>query len=326
METPKRALESAWSAEFPLVGPADEPVDLARTFRSHGLAALPPMHPDTQARLLEATLPLNGSRPRTVVIFQGKPGYGIVEAVGAPPEPEEGVRLMAVVKRVLRLDENLSGFYEQAAGDPELSWATSGAGRMLRSATVFEEVIKTICTTNCAWSATTRMVSALVEHLGEKAPGAPETGPVGRAFPTPEAMAEAGEEFYKDVVRAGYRGRYMLALARSVVEGSVDLEALDAPREELPDDELEKRLLALPGLGPYAAAHVMMMLGRYSRLILDSWTQPKYAQLIGRPATEAEIVKRFSGYGSYAGLAFWLYLTRGWIEEPEDAGDTTREA
>ena len=326
METPKRALESAWSAEFPLVGPAGEPVDLARTFRSHGLAALPPMHPDTQARLLEATLPLNGSTPRTVVIFQGKPGYGIVEAVGAPPEPEEGVRLMAVVKRVLRLDENLSGFYEQAAGDPELSWATSGAGRMIRSATVFEEVIKTICTTNCAWSATTRMVSALVEHLGEKAPGAPETGPVGRAFPTPEAMAEAGEEFYKDVVRAGYRGRYMLALARSIVEGSVDLEVLDAPREELPDDELEKRLLALPGIGPYAAAHVMMMLGRYSRLILDSWTRPRYARLIGRPATDAEIVERFSGYGSYAGLAFWLYLTRSWIEEPEDAGDTTREA
>jgi 3-methyladenine DNA glycosylase/8-oxoguanine DNA glycosylase len=300
------------------VGPADEPVDLARTFRSHGLAALPPMHPNTQARLLEATLPLNGSTPRTVLISQGKPGYGIVEAVGAPPEPEEGIRLMAAVKRVLRLDEDLSGFYEQAAGDPELSWATSGAGRMLRSATVFEEVIKTICTTNCAWSATTRMVSALVEHLGEKAPGAPETGPVGRAFPTPEAMAEAGEEFYKDVVRAGYRGRYMLALARSVVGGSVDLEALDAPREELPDDELEKRLLALPGLGPYAAAHVMMMLGRYSRLILDSWTRPKYAAVTGgRTKKDTTIISRFRRYGPYAGLAFWLVLTRDWVVEDE---------
>jgi 3-methyladenine DNA glycosylase/8-oxoguanine DNA glycosylase len=326
VEPPKRSSESVWFAEFPLVGPADEPVDLARTFRSHGLAALPPMHPDTRSRLLEATLALSGSAPRTVWISQGRPGYGFVEALGTPPERKESHKLMVAVKHVLRLDEDLSGFYEQAAGDPELSWATRGAGRMIRSATVFEEVIKTICTTNCAWSATTRMVSILVERLGEKAPGAPETGPTGRAFPTPEAMAEAGEEFYKDVVRAGYRGRYMLALARSVVEGSVDLEALDAPREELPDDELEKRLLALPGIGPYAAAHVMMMLGRYSRLILDSWTRPKYARLIGRPATDAEIVERFSGYGPYAGLAFWLYLTRGWIEEPEDAGDVVREA
>ncbi len=317
MEPPKRAPESAWSAEFPLVGPADEPVDLARTFRSHGLAALPPMHPDTQAPLLEATLPLNGSTPRTVWISQGRPGYGIVEAVGISLGSEE-VELMAAVRQVLRLDEDLSGFYERAAGDPELEWATRGAGRMIRSATVFEEVIKTICTTNCAWSATTRMVSALVEHLGEKAPGAPKAGPARRAFPTARSMAEAGEEFYKDVVRAGYRGRYMLALSRSVAESTVDLEALDAPCEELPDEELERRLLALPGIGPYAAAHVMMMLGRYSQLILDSWTRPTYARLAGRPTTDQEIVDHFSGYGPYAGLAFWLYLTRGWVEEPAD--------
>ena len=326
METPERAPKNAWSVSFPLVGPAGEPVDLARTFRSHGLASLPPLRPDTQTPLLEATLPVNGSAPRTVWIFQGRPGYGIVEVVGAPPAREEGNELMAAVRHVLRLDEDLSGFYERAAGDPELEWATRGAGRMIRSATVFEEVIKTICTTNCAWSATTRMVSALVEHLGEKAAGAPKTGPIGRSFPTPEAMAEAGEEFYKDIVRAGYRGRYMLSLARSVAEGSVDLEVLDAPREELPDAELEKRLLALPGIGPYAAAHVMMMLGRYSRLILDSWTRPKYARLTGRSATDTEIVERFSGYGPYAALAFWLFLTRGWIEELEDAGDVVREA
>src|SRR5919198_596737 len=84
-----------------------------------------------------------------------------------------------------------------------------------RSPTVFEDVVKTICTTNCAWSATERMVGALVEHLGEPAPGAPPTGPYGRAFPTPEAMADADEAFYREVVRAGYRGAYLRALATS---------------------------------------------------------------------------------------------------------------
>ncbi len=49
-------------------------------------------------------------------------------------------------------------------------------------------------------------------------------------------MSETGEGFYKDVARAGYRGRYMLALARSVAEDVLDLEALDAPPEELPDN------------------------------------------------------------------------------------------
>ncbi len=134
---------------------------------------------------------------------------------------------------------------------------------MIRSPTVFEEVVKTICTTNCAWSATVRMVSALVEHLGE--PGERADGPYGRAFPTPEAMAKAKLGFYKDVVRAGYRGPYLQSLARSVASGKLDLEALGrASAEELPDDELAAQLLALPGVGPYAAAHIMMLIGRYT--------------------------------------------------------------
>ena len=100
---------------------------------------------------------------------------------------------------------------------------------MIRSLTVFEDVVKTICTTNCAWSATVRMVGALVEHLGEPALGAP-AGLFGRTFPTPEARADAGGRFYTDVVRAGYRGRYLHSLATSVAEGSLDLAGLDTPR------------------------------------------------------------------------------------------------
>jgi N-glycosylase/DNA lyase len=58
----------------------------------------------------------------------------------------------------------------------------------------------------------------------------------------------------------------------------------------------------------------MMLIGRYSRLILDSWTRPKYAKLNGgEPVPDKEIVARFEPYGRYAGLAFWLFLTRDWV-------------
>jgi 3-methyladenine DNA glycosylase/8-oxoguanine DNA glycosylase len=161
------------------------------------------------------------------------------------------------------------------------------------------------------------MVGALVEHLGEPAPGAARQGPYGRAFPAPEAMAAADERFYRDVARAGYRGAYLRSLAASVASGEVDVEELGtAGRDELPDDEVADRLLALPGVGPYAAAHIMMMLGRYSRLILDSWTRPKYARLNGRRSVkDSTIERRFRRYGPYAGLAFWLYLTRDWVAD-----------
>jgi 3-methyladenine DNA glycosylase/8-oxoguanine DNA glycosylase len=99
-----------------------------------------------------------------------------------------------------------------------------------------------------------------------------------------------------------------------VAEGAIDLEELLDP--ELPDAEAAERLLALPGVGPYAAAHVMMLVGRYSLLILDSWTRPKYARVNrGRKATDRTIERRFRRYGPYAGLAFWLYLTQDWIAD-----------
>jgi 3-methyladenine DNA glycosylase/8-oxoguanine DNA glycosylase len=275
------------------------------------------MRIDEDARALEVTVPLPAGRPRTVVVREGRRGRALVQVFGRRPSDRQGQDILAATGHVLRLDEDLSGFYAVAADDPELAWATQGAGRMIRSPTVFEDVVKTICTTNCTWSATERMVGALVEHLGEQAAGAPADGPYGRAFPSPPAMAEADESFYRDVMRAGYRGAYLRTLAESVAGGCLDLEELaHASKEELPDDEVAARLLALPGVGPYAAAHVMMLLGRYSRLVLDSWTRPKYATVRGgRAVKDATIERRFRRYGPYAGLAFWLLLTRDWVAD-----------
>jgi len=305
-----------WSGELPLVGGGGEPVDLWRSIQSHGLVDLPPMRIDDDARALEITVPLPEARPRTVRIADGRPGRARVTVRGRPPGERQQGAVLAAVAHVLRLDEDLSPFYAAAAGDPDLGWAARGAGRLVRSPTVFEEVVKTICTTNCAWSATERMVGALVAQLGEPAAGAAD-GPYGRAFPTADAMAAADESFYRDVVRAGYRGAYLRSLAADVASGALNLEAVGrASRDDLPDDELAALLLALPGVGPYAAAHIMMLLGRYSRLVLDSWTRPKYAALNGgRPVKDATIERRFRRYGPYAGLAFWLVLTRDWVPE-----------
>jgi N-glycosylase/DNA lyase len=309
-----------WTAEFPLVGSAGEVIDLRRVFLSHGIAELPPMRLDQKAWTFEITVPLAGTAARTLVISQARPGHGLISVAGEPLTPRVGAAVMAQVRYVLSLDVDLTPFYAIAAEDPDLAWVLTGAGRMVRSPTVFEDVVKTICTTNTSWGGTTRMVNALVEHLGEKAPGAAPDSPYGRAFPTPAAMAAAPSQFYKKVAGAGYRGPYLKSLATDVAKGRVDLEALaGTSREDLPDGAVADRLLALPGVGPYAAAHIMLMLGRYDRLILDSWTRPTYARLLGRkrPVSDRTIERRFKRYGRYAGLAFWLFLTRDWL--PDDA-------
>jgi 3-methyladenine DNA glycosylase/8-oxoguanine DNA glycosylase len=306
--------------EFSLAGPEGEPIDLWRTCMSHGLTELPPMRLDPEARTLEITLPLDGGRPRLVCIGEARTGVGMVRILGPDPTPRVVERVVAAVRHVLRLDEPLAAFYALAAKDAELLWACAGAGRLIRSPTVFEDVVKTICTTNCSWALTRRMVTALVEHLGERAPGAPGRGWRGRAFPGAAAMAEVRPSFYKQVVRAGYRGPYLRALARQVARGETDLEALGRGPSmpgALSDEEVAERLLDLPGVGPYAAAHIMMLLGRYSRLVFDSWTRPAFVRLSGRrrQVSDRTIERRFRPYGAYAGLAFWLYLTRRWVEE-----------
>lgn len=272
-------------AELPLRGAGGEPIDFARTIASHGLADLPPYVREDGA--------WGGTLPEGRFRLTAPDGLLRVEAGSK--------RVLPAVRTMLRLDEDLSPFYERIRDDPLLGWAAGGAGRLLRAPTVFEEVVKTICTTNCAWSGTVRMTRALVDELG------------GGAFPTPAAMAEAGEDFYRDVARAGYRGAYLRAVAASVAAGELDLEALLDP--ELPDDDVEARLLALPGVGPYAAAHVMLLLGRYGRLVLDSWTRPTHARLHGKQLTDEQLRRRFRRYGEYAGLAFWLVLTADWVGE-----------
>jgi N-glycosylase/DNA lyase len=293
--------------ELPLIGVGGEPVDFKRTLASHGVASLPPSKVDEHAWTLEVTLPA-ARGTRTIRVTQGADRTARVAFVGRGPGARSREAVLSALRHMFRLDEDLSAFYAMAADDPDLAWVTVGAGRMLRSPTVFEDVVKTICTTNCAWSGTVRMVTAIVDELGTAAPGG------AHAFPDPAAMAAAGENFYRDVARAGYRGAYLHKLADDVASGALDLEELNDP--ELPDATVEARLLTLPGVGPYAAAHVMLTsLGRYSRLVLDSWTRPTYAKLRGRKTSDKAIARHFRRYREFAGLAFWLTLTRSWVEE-----------
>ncbi len=152
-------------AELPLRGPGGEPIDLTRTINSHGVAGLPPLSRENDGTELEVTLPVPGGRPRTLRV-RPSDGGALVITRGRRPGATASEELIAGVRHILRWDEDLSHFYRLAAEDPDLAWVVRGAGRMIRSGTVFEEVVKTICTTNCAWSATVRTTTALVEHLG----------------------------------------------------------------------------------------------------------------------------------------------------------------
>jgi N-glycosylase/DNA lyase len=308
---------------IPLVGAGGEPVAFRQTLTSHGLAWLPPNEIADDEAALETTLLLGRAGARRVRFIEGPQATLDVYVRGPKIAAADRAMLARITRTMFSLDENLAGFYDRLAHDLDLQFACEGVGRMYRSPTAFEDVVRTICTTNCAWSGTRRMIAAMVRHLGTPAPDAPHDDWRGRAFPTPAQIAAAGDAFFRDVARAGYRGPYFGSLAREIENGALDLEAWRGTKpSDLPDDELEKLLLALPGVGPYAAAHIMMLFGRCSRLVLDSWTRPRYAQLVGKKTvSDKTIARRFKPYADHAGRAFWLFLWK-----PRHTGLEAREA
>ena len=97
--------------QIALKGPKGEPVDLFRTVMSHGVADLRPGYVDEEARSYTTTLALPSVQARTIRIFEGGPGFGRVEVEGRKLGSKAIEDLMAAVRRILNLDEDLSEFY-----------------------------------------------------------------------------------------------------------------------------------------------------------------------------------------------------------------------
>ena len=114
---------------------------------------------------------------------------------------DELAEIATMVGWMLALDQDLSAFYAAAQHEPKLAHVAERAqGRLLRSPTLFEDVVKTILTTNTTWSGTIRMVQALVDLFGDSL----SAEPVRRAFPLPKSIAQADVETLRQEARLGY--------------------------------------------------------------------------------------------------------------------------
>ena len=278
-----------------------------RTVISHGWYGLQPFEIDRDNWILSRVLDLKGSPPVTVRITANSREVRIQPSRRLSQTGAKHV--VRDVRHMLRLDDDMAEFYSRMAAESEFSWIpTQGAGRMLRSPTVFEDLVKMICTTNCSWALTQKMVTGLVDNLGR------ESNDGRRTFPTPEAMALMPQKFYVNEVRAGYRSPYFKELADRVASGELDVEGwLDS---SLSTPDLIKAMREVKGVGPYAAENVLKLLGRYDGLALDSWTRAKFFEVRnnGRKTTDKKIARYYSRFNEWRGLALWCDMTRDWLE------------
>lgn len=262
--------------------------DLARTVLSHGGCGLAPTAWDGRLYLRLPDVTVVSTAPAAPTASQGgtgpatagRPGALHVSWTGRRPDP-------AVLRHVLCLDDDVRALHEACDRVPELRWVrTAGAGRMLRSPSVFQELVGALAATNTSYRSTQLMLRALVG-----------TGP----FPTAEQVLEQPTP-----PGWGYRARHLRTLAERLV-GGLDVQVwLDPDR---PDEAVLAAVRALPGFGPFAAAQVLPLLGPRPRPdVPDSW-------LAGR----AGDLSRFAPMGRWAGTGAWLAAAH-WLRPSADPG------
>ncbi len=281
--------------------PARPPFSFQAVVRSHGWVQMAPFSFDQAGGVISYVARLESGRVLELRL-QADPAGVRLETGGL--DASEKNELECMVTWMLALDQDLSAFYTAARQEPKLAQVESrGAGRVLRSPTFFEDVVKTILTTNTLWAATKRMNANLITQFGDPLPQDPSR----RAFPTPARLAETTEQFLREQTRLGYRAPYLLELARRTASGGLDLEAFKT--STLPTLELRKQLLKIKGIGPYAAANLLMILGRSDFIPVDSWAlkMVSHEWHAGRPVTPADVEAAFAHWGQWKGLAYWFW-------------------
>lgn len=291
-----------------------KPYDFGASICDHGWPMLAPFAWDSENETLQRVELLNSGQVILLELSTQDAGDHMLLHIHVQANADLTVVEMQELNRklywMLKLNEDLREFYAIAARHNQLLHvAARGRGRLLRSPTLWEDAVKTICTTNVSWSNTVSMVRRLVEQLGTPL----ESDAMRRAFPTPHQVAAADPALFDTQIRLGYRNGYVMQLAQEIVEGRRDLEALK--QSGLRGPEVRKELRSIKGVGDYAANSLLVLLGHYHELPIDSVFRSHvkarhfaHKSQDDTPPSDAEMVAVYDHWGSWKALGYWFEM------------------
>lgn len=298
---------------------------LPRDYCSYGYFLLWPNHWDVHTQVLSRALELP-SGPAMISVSQGEARSSRRERMGRPLTLRasrsltkgDWAQAQCALTRMLRLDdsrESIAAFHTLDARwtKAPLGWKREhaaiarGRGRLMRSPSLFEDVIKTVTSCNVQWPSTVVMNRRLCEVVGARIA---DSGVITHAFPSPQALARTRVTTLRSRCRTGYRDARIVELATMFADGAIDERWLEDPAT--PDEEVFDALVEWPGVGPYAAANIMQLLGRYSRLPLDSESVRHGRAVLGMKGLDRQIMKRidrhFAPFGAHKFRSYWFEL------------------
>ncbi len=285
---------------------------LPRDACSYGYFLLEPNHWDPASATLRRVLSLSDGPVRVIIAQPGATidGHDGPDVHGRPlrirtDRPLDAARrreARAQIARMLRLDEDAAHIRAFHRLDPR--WKRTGRGRLFRSPTFFEDLVKTVTSCNVAWPSTVAMNRKLCAVLGQRAPSG------DHAFPTPARLARTRPATLRARCSVGYRDARLVELARMVHRGIIDVARLEDPA--IPDEAVRQEMLSWPGIGPYAAANLMQLLGRYAHLPLDTESVRHGRSVLGFEGSATAVMRRvrdhFEPFGPHRFRAYWFEL------------------
>ena len=214
-------------------------------------------------------------------------------------DPQAQPDAARAVGAYFRLDDDLPAIYAQLCEDERLAAAVRQHWglRILRQ-DPWECLIAFICSQNSNIPRIAGMQERLASTLGGEAMLGTLTR---RSFPTPGALASAGEQRLREL-GLGYRARYVAGTAEVVASGDLDLPRL----RSAPYADAKAALIALPGVGEKVADCVLLFaldqldaapIDRWVRRALEDWylngQRLRYAELL---AWTQDTFGPYSGY------------------------------
>ena len=297
--------------EIQIAAPADFAFD--RTVRSHGWFDLPPFSYDRDGGTLAFAYIDDATESVVSVTVRAAP-RGLVASVsaGGAKARRAAATSCAPCCGSIRISRRCAP--RSRARPSSLACVDAGGGRLMRAPTVFEDVVKMLCTTNCSWGLTRVMVERLVDKAGARGPGG------ARAFPTAAALAKKPLAFFRDVVRAGYRAPFLKAARDPRRERRARARGRCAARRSprmTSTRACGRSRASAPTPPTTSCACSATTIGSGStrgaaRGYLKLYPRTRKATL------DAAIARRYRPYAPHSGLAMWLDLTRTW-HEPEAA-------
>ena len=171
----------------------------------------------------------------------------------APDLDAAGSTIAATLRRTLGLDETNAAFDAAVADDPALfALARAQAGlRLISTPEPFEAFVWAVTGQQISLHVAFRLKAALVRRFG---PSATFGGEPYWAFPATATLAEAEPDELAALGFGRRKAATIVATARAVAEGALDLDAL----AQLPLEEAAGRLRALHGVGPWTAHYTLL--------------------------------------------------------------------